>query len=338
MKRISIFLLYLCLVLTAFTSCSKSDSDESAERETIDFSWDNVPTVTADSVYVNETMFPWNIVTTDSCLIIASSKTDTVLYMYSLPDLSFKKGGLTIGNGPAEIPNVNFYSISWYKDNMLAVPTMLPGNFVVVDAQDLQPVFKETFSLPKEWGYTQNIYPATDNTVLVQQGYIPFTWAIIDRNGKPFFEMEPDVPQSIREAEQNDEFMRLAINTGFATCNRDKELFAIGYRAFPAIDIYDYHGKIVRRQILPYNYVHGKFWLANISSTDSHIYLNMRNAEDDDSGSYMIVMDWSGNITGSYHILRKMSWAAVNESNSTCYYIDADQNDYIYYFKMNTHE
>jgi hypothetical protein len=86
----------ILLFIIIFYSCCNNNYQEK------EFAFNEMKYLSAEKVVVEEILIPDFITKTKDFLFIASSKSDTVLHTYSLPDLNHQKSDGTHGAGPNE--------------------------------------------------------------------------------------------------------------------------------------------------------------------------------------------------------------------------------------------
>ena len=103
--------------------------------------------IKAELIYINEIIYPEFLTMKGNHLVIASSRTEPMIYTYSLPSLSFLKASVNKGRGPGEIPFFPMFCESPGSEMLYVsgyTPTSIGKNEIGIDGAL---ILKEEFQL-----------------------------------------------------------------------------------------------------------------------------------------------------------------------------------------------
>jgi hypothetical protein len=290
--------------------------------------------VKVDSINPNCILNPFSMRVVNHMLVISNNARDSVIDVFSLPEVTKIATGVCKGNGPDEIVSPNTASLRKYKSSTVQLQIGIPATLATIRLPDLSIVNKKTYTIPKDWKYTQSIIPIEDGLSLVQQGELPMKWATINQDGDICHTFDCEIPEQLIAQTQDDMFPQMLLRSSIAEVSSDGAHIVICYRTFPKINIFDSEGVLVKSMTINYEYTPASVWIVNMDCTDDRVYINIHNPSDKEySQSTILSINWDGEIVKAYAVPKGVAAFCVNDQDGVIYFTTSVA-DYIYTFRI----
>ncbi|MDD4820565.1 MAG: BF3164 family lipoprotein [Flavobacteriales bacterium] len=144
MKHILVFSVFASMFCISCSSTEKgTDGFPPAEN------------ITADSIAINEIIEPSSFSCVDNYMVIAANSKDSLVYVYSLPEMKYLYSALKVGEGPGEYPNQWIYVEPNLIDGKIAINDYRLDAFNLYKVTDTaivhtDVIFTDTASRPKD--------------------------------------------------------------------------------------------------------------------------------------------------------------------------------------------
>ena len=286
-----------------------------------------------DSVSVNNDVIlnPTGIIATSDYLIISNLSRDTIFDVFDRYNMRHLYSDLVDGQGPNDmlpfrwirpLNNNDFYIVG------LGVPVLTE----IETGSNLNVRKREKIEWEKD--ICQNIYPLSDNKLLIQPGkkygewviYDTLTGEVVDVPEFPFKEFE-------KESDAFTMFQNRAVNVAV---NADGNRVAFFNVMFPFVRYMDNAGNILYeanvgeeiKDVSDYFYEKHMYYTGCVSVGDFIFAKYNSKRMDSDSTSFQI-WDWNGCLLGTFKVKSKINLFAVSPDARTLYAVKPD-NDYVF--------
>lgn len=313
--------------------CILSSCTDRVVCKRIDFS--DCINVIPDSIAPETLMSPAGIAISNGFLIVGNSNQDSLLTVMDLPSLTISNRGLLEGNGPGEVISPYLPSLMPYSSNAVSLRIGGIEGLAIVDIPSLSLSEIKYWTVPSGWDLIQSIVPVGEDKIFAQNGNSSAEWALI-KDGEVQFSIPSNLPEEVKkELNDNDEgiserIAKISIGLYSPVNNR----YAVCFRTFPVIRIYDGNGKQVTAISADYQYMPMASWISGAFAGKNVFYVCFTDPRQLSPASKIAVFDWDGNFLKGYCIQKEITFFAPDEGHGTIYFTTKNDNDLIYFFKI----
>lgn len=316
---------YLAFLLLLFGACSKHPTEVFPLP-------DDVCTLHLDSVDSGVILNATGIVASSDYLVVSNLSRDTIFDVFDRNSLRHLYSGLIYGQGPDDM--LPFRWIRHYKGNeFYAVGLGAP--ILTEIALDNRMNVKRRKKIEWEKDICQNIYPLSDDKVLIQPGKKCGEWSLHDISTGKIVDM-PEFPFIGRNDSDDmiEMFKKRAVNVAVKS---DGKRIAFFYAMLPFVRFYDSEGMILHEWSVGQeitdaadNLVEKKRYFTSCVSSEELIFVKYDGLDTTGDCTCLQVWDWDGFLLGSFRIDSRVNLFTVSPDSNKLYAVKGD-NDFIFW-------
>lgn len=297
----------------------------------------DICSLTLDSISVDSDVIlnPTGIVATSDYLIVSNLMRDTIFDVFDRTNMNHLYSDLIYGQGTNDM--LPFRWIRYLKDNDFYVVGLGVPILTEIEVNGSLEI-KQRKIIELEKDICQNIYPLSNNKVLVQLGKRRGEWSIYDIEANEMTDM-PEFP--FKEAEKEDDMFTMFQNRAVhVAVNAENGRIAFFNVMFPHVRFFDSNGNVlcesnVGDQIMDasrYFRERHMYYTGCVVSGD-FIFTKYSPKEKTSDFTYFQIWDWNGCLLGTFTIEGRMKLFTISPDAKMLYTVKVD-NDNIFFCSL----